>query len=317
MFLNHPLNRRDFLKASAGVAATATLTGAEPESPTTEPIIDIHQHTNYAGRTDEQLVKHQRAMGISKTILLPAGTPVERPSTHMGKSNGLAAKCGGNQSCLELARQHPKEFLFGANEVADLPSGREEIKKYLKLGAIIIAEQKFSVECDSEAIENLARVAQDYGVPVLMHFQHATYNMGIERFHKILAKFPKVNFIGHAQTWWGNIDAKHDQKVMYPTTKVTPGGITDRLLADYPNMYGDMSAGSGLNSMLRDEDHARGFLDRHQDKLLYGSDCNDVIGRGPGCQGAQTLAAIRRLAPNPKAIRKIFYENAARLMKIG
>ena len=27
--------------------------------------------------------------------------------------------------------------------------------------------------------------------------------------------------------------------------------------------------------------------------LLYGSDCNDVIGRGPGCQGAQTIATAR------------------------
>ena len=34
--------------------------------------------------------------------------------------------------------------------------------------------------------------------------------------------------------------------------------ITDRLLSDYPNMYGDMSAGSGLNALLRDEEHARG-----------------------------------------------------------
>lgn len=310
-------NRRDFLKASAGFVLTATLTGAERESAApAEPVIDIHQHTNYSGRSDEQLIAHQRTMGVSKTVLLPAGSPVERPSTHLGKSNGLAAQCGGNQSCLEIARQLPKEFLFGANEVADLPTAREEIEKYLKLGGVIIAEQKFAVDCDSEPIEKLARLAQDYGVPILMHFQHATYNLAIERFHKILKKFPKVNFIGHAQTWWGNIDASLDQTVLYPKTKVTPGGITDRLLSDYPNMYGDLSAGSGLNSMSRDEDHARGFLDRHQNQLVFGSDCNDAVGGGDKCLGAQILAAIRRLAPNPKAIRKILFENAARLLKI-
>lgn len=180
----------------------------------------------------------------------------------------------------------------------------------------MIGEQKFAVDCDSEFIETVARVAQDHGVPILMHFQHAMYNLGIERFHKILAKFPKVNFIGHAQTWWGNIDAALDQTVLYPKTKVTPGGITDRLLSDYPNMFGDLSAGSGLNSMLRDEDHARAFLERHQNKLVFGSDCNDAVGSGPQCQGAQILAAIRRLAPNAKAVRKILYENAARLLKI-
>ena len=45
-----------------------------------------------------------------------------------------------------------------------------------------------------------------------------------------------MNFIGHAQTWWGNIDKNHNPTEMYPKTPVTPGGITDRLLSDHP-MY--------------------------------------------------------------------------------
>jgi predicted TIM-barrel fold metal-dependent hydrolase len=97
---------------------------------------------------------------------------------------------------------------------------------------------------------------------------------------------------------------------------VTPGGITDRYLSDYPNMYCDMSAGSGLGALLRDEDHTRAFLERHQDKFLYGSDCTDTIGRGPGCQGAQTIAAIRRLAPSKAIERKILFENAKKLFKL-
>ena len=90
---------------------------------------------------------------------------------------------------------------------------------------------------------------------------------------------------------------------------------TDRLLTDYPNMYGDLSAGSGLNALNRDENFSRDFLERHQDKLLYGSDCNDVIGRGPGCQGAQTIAAVRRLAPSKSIERKLLYENAKKMFR--
>jgi predicted TIM-barrel fold metal-dependent hydrolase len=104
---------------------------------------------------------------------------------------------------------------------------------------------------------------------------------------------------------------------MYPKTPLTPGGITDRLLSDYPNMWGDMSAGSGLNSMLRDEDQAREFLKRHQDKLLFGSDCNDREANGPKCLGSHIIAAIRKLSPDKKAERKILYENASKLMKIS
>jgi len=103
---------------------------------------------------------------------------------------------------------------------------------------------------------------------------------------------------------------------MYPKGPVTPGGITDRLLADYPNMYGDLSAGSGLNALLRDEDHARDFLKRHQNKLLYGSDCSDSEGGGAKCSGSQQLAAVRRLAPDQQALRKMLYGNAARLLKM-
>jgi predicted TIM-barrel fold metal-dependent hydrolase len=132
----------------------------------------------------------------------------------------------------------------------------------------------------------------------------------------MLEKFPEVNFIGHAQTWWGNIDREHHPEVMYPKTPVVPGGITDRLLADYPNIFGDLSAGSGLNSLTRDEDHARRFLARHQDKLMYGSDCDDTAGAGHACSGAQTLAALRRLTPDREALHKILYANASRILKI-
>jgi predicted TIM-barrel fold metal-dependent hydrolase len=103
---------------------------------------------------------------------------------------------------------------------------------------------------------------------------------------------------------------------MYPKGQVTPGGITDRLLRDYSNMYGDLSAGSGLNALRRDEDHAREFLIRHQHKLLYGSDCNDRVGEGEKCSGSQQLATLRKLVSDSAALRRILYGNAARVLKI-
>jgi len=140
--------------------------------------------------------------------------------------------------------------------------------------------------------------------------------MGIERFHRVVEQHARVSFIGHAQTWWGNIDRNHNQAEMYPKTKVTPGGITDRLLSDYPNVYGDLSANSGLNALLRDEDHASEFLARHQVKLMYGSDCDDHLGEGAACSGARCLAAIRRLAPNGEITEKILHANASRVLRI-
>ena len=290
------LSRRTFL----GMAGAALARGADPD-----PVIDIHQHTTYSGRTNDELIAHQRTMGITRSVLLPAGSKF-----------GLAAGASGNDSVVALARANPKEYVFFANELPDIPETKAVIEKYLKAGAIGIGEQKFHVQCDSKEMQLIADIAKAHGVPVLMHFQHETYNLGFERFHTMLKKYPTVNFIGHAQTWWGNIDKNHNQAVMYPKGPVTPGGITDRLLADYPNMYGDLSAGSGLNALLRDEDHARGFLKRHQDKLLYGSDCSDKEGAGEKCSGSQQLAAVRRLAPDQQAVRKMLYGNAARVLKM-
>jgi predicted TIM-barrel fold metal-dependent hydrolase len=220
-------------------------------------------------------------------------------------------------SCFEFAKKYPREFVSAVNEVPDWPEAVQEIEKYLKQGAPLIGEQKFGVECDSIEMQNIYRLADRYKVPILMHWQHGMYNRGFERFHKMLEKFPKVNFIGHAQTWWANVDKDHkDQNLLYPKTKVTPGGLTDQLLTQYRNIYGDLSAGSGLNSLLRDEDHARAFLDRHQDQLLFGSDCSDIVGHGEACQGAQIIEAVRKFSGSKKIERKILFENARKLFRL-
>lgn len=300
------ISRRTFLQSSAVLlanASTAGVVGAEAAS--IEPLIDIHQHTTYSGRSNDKLIAHQRAMGVTQTVLLPAGRFFE-----------LEAGCSGNRSVVEVAREHPGEYFFFANEVADLPDAREEIVAYLKQGAIGIGEQKFIVESDSTAIERVAEIAREFKVPMLLHFQHGKYNQNFPSFHRILEKFPTVNFIGHAQTWWGNIDKNLDPKVLYPKGEIARGGLTDEWLTRYPNLYGDLSAGSGLNAFKRDEVFTKEFFDRHQDKLIYGSDCNDSAGSGEACQGAQTIGIVRKLAPSKTVERKLLYANAKKLLKL-
>jgi predicted TIM-barrel fold metal-dependent hydrolase len=297
--MNLRASRRYFL-ASLGAAAASTLSAEPPE-----PVIDIHQHTNYTGRSNADLIKHQRKLGVTKTVLLPAGAYY-----------GLDASCGGNDSVLALARKHPESFLFFANELPYLNTAKQVIESFLKKGGVGIGEQKFRVLADSAYLERMAGIARDFNVPILLHFWDGDYNMELQRFHKILEKFPTVNFIGHAQTWWGHIDANHNPRVMYPKGTVTPGGLTDRLLGDYSNMFGDLSAGSGLNALTRDPEHTRGFFERHQDKLLFGSDCPDSEGAGLKCTGAGILKAVRDLAPSKAIERKILYGNAKKLLKL-
>ena len=305
------ITRREFLHAAGAVGATALAgckttskeEGASAEAG--EPIIDIHQHTNYVGRSDADLVRHQKTMGVTTTVLLPAG-----------RYYGLDADCGGNESVEALAKKHPKHFLFFANELPYLKEADAVIRAHLNKGAIGIGEQKFRVLADSGYLDRMAGIAKDFGVPILLHFWDADYNMEIERFHKVLEKFPSVNFIGHAQSWWGHIDKNHNPKVIYPKGRVTAGGLADRWLADYPNIFGDLSAGSGLNALRRDPDFTAGFLERHEEKLLFGSDCPDKEGRGASCIGSQILATVRQYAGSKERERKILYGNAKLLLKL-
>jgi predicted TIM-barrel fold metal-dependent hydrolase len=330
MNASHALSRRDFLLKSACAVTGSALAAYGGAAEDSEPIIDIHQHCNYGGerdaqyhpigpaRSDEEVVAHQRAMKVSKTVMLPAGTPAIRPSTHAGFSNGLEGTCAGNESCMALAGAYPGEFYFGSNELPDLAEAPATIENFLKKGAVCIGEQKFGVECDSPQMEALYRLAAAYQVPILMHWQYGTYNYGFDRFYKMLEKHAQTSFVGHAQTLWAHIDKVYqdDAKNLYPSGKITAGGWTDRYLSDYPNFFADLSADSGHNALTRDPDFIRPFLVRHQDKLIFGSDCSDKSGHDITCTGWMTIRSVRELAASKKIERKLLYENARRVYRL-
>src|SRR4029453_11567490 len=101
-------------------------------------------------------------------------------------------------------------------------------------------------------------------------------------FESILKAYPKTTFIGHADAFWANVSADYHNEAAYPSGPIARGGITDRLLGGYWNLYGGPPANSGKNMLSRGPEFTRDFLRRHQDKLLFGSDCACTDGRGAG-----------------------------------
>ena len=80
----------------------------------------------------------------------------------------------------------------------------------------------------------------------------------------------------------------------------------------------------------RDAEFTGDFLRRHQDKLLFGSDCGCADGHGGGvsqgnnpaasrlagkCVARETLTVLKRAA-SPEVFRKIAGDNAHQLLKI-
>ena len=77
----------------------------------------------------------------------------------------------------------------------------------------------------------------------------------------------------------------------------------------YPNIYGELSAGSGANSISRDLEFGREFLIRRQDRILFGTDF-----LAPG-QPVPQFELFEKKLDLPKEVRqKVFRSNAQRLL---
>jgi len=143
----------------------------------------------------------------------------------------------------------------------------------------------------------------------------------------MLKAYPKTKFVGHADAFWANVSADYHEEAAYPVGPVKRGGVTDKLLGDFENMYGDVSANSGNNALSRDEEFTSGFLKRHQNKLMFGSDCGCSNGRGDGlgpsvakrmqgkCVARETLGILNKNLDGG-ALTKVTWGNAHRLYKI-
>ena len=96
---------------------------------------------------------------------------------------------------------------------------------------------------------------------------------GMPGLEQCLQRFPNLKFFGHSQVFWCEIGQYRGQHVRfgYPTGPVDEGRIP-QLMRKYPNLYGDLSAGSGCNALMRDRAYAAKFLTEFQDRLMFGMD---------------------------------------------
>jgi predicted TIM-barrel fold metal-dependent hydrolase len=293
------ITRRTLLTGSALIAIDA----AFPAEPVWGgPVLDIHLHPRREGAME---LDHLQGSGVSKAVLL----------------TGMAAE----DRAKGLVAHYPDRFLrFTSTDVRE-GDAVALLRKSLQGGAIGLGELKFPVEIDGPEMKRVYALAGEFQVPVLLHFEEGNFNSGIGRLPQVLQAYPKTTFIGHGQSWWAHISTEVVNETGYPAGKVKPGGLTDRVLADYANISGDFSANSGRNALTRDPEFAADFVVRHRLKLMFGSDCPCRDGRGDGqssavlkgkCIARETLTALQSLAA-PDLFRAIVWENGTKLLKIS
>ena len=151
---------------------------------------------------------------------------------------------------------------------------------YKEMGAKGVGEVTANLYIDDPYMYNLFAACEKLELPLTFHIgtKGISYGMvddiGLPRLEKALQDFPKLKFLGHSQLFWSEISGDNDEKTRdgYPTGPVAPGGRVEELMRKYPNLYGDMSAGSGLNAMTRDPKFTAWFMDKFQDQLMFGMD---------------------------------------------
>jgi predicted TIM-barrel fold metal-dependent hydrolase len=283
-------------------------------------MIDFHQHIGGHGRTVEHLLAHQDAHGVRQSVVLPIDRSLstgDDRTGHMPTEIALAA-----------ARQYPQRALPFCHVDPRHPDALDQVRRYREAGALGYGEHKLRLPCDLPAAMAIYRLCGALGLPVLLHFEYVNYNYNFEDFETVLRACPDTVFVGHAQAWWANVSAavphpSDSDFTNYPTGPVVRGGLADRWLAGYPNLYADLSAGSGLGGITRDPGFARDFVNRHRLKLLWATDCPCRDGQGDlgngrtrDCFAARSLPVLRDLAADQDTYQDIVDRNARRLLKL-
>jgi len=309
------MNRREFLAMAAVVSASSTLRAQNPlSSEWGGPILDIHSHLRQG--LDANMI-HMEGCGVTNAVLLTRGSVDEQVKAIQAK--------------------YPKRFVWAASADITKPDAAEVLTKAVKDGAQGLGEIKFHVEADGPELRRMYALAAELDVPILAHFQEVphyegegVFSTGFKRFEAMLKAYPKTRFIGHADAFWANVSADYANEAAYPTGPIKRGGVTDKLLGDYANLFGDLSANSGNNALSRDPDFTEDFLARHQNKLVFGSDCSCRDGHGGGvsqnnnpaaarlsgkCVARETLTVLKRHT-RPDVFRKLTWENGHKVFKI-
>jgi predicted TIM-barrel fold metal-dependent hydrolase len=278
-------------------------------------VLDIHSHLRQG--LDANLA-HMEGCGVTDAVLL--------------------ARASASEQIKAIQAKYPKRFVWAATADITKPDAVETLTKAVKDGAQGLGEIKFHVEADGPELRRMYALAAELNVPILAHFQEVphfegegVFSTGFKRFESMLKTYPKTTFIGHADAFWANVSADYANEAAYPSGPIKRGGVTDKLLGDYANLHGDLSANSGNNALSRDPEFTADFLARHQSKLVFGSDCSCQDGHGGGVSQANNPAATRlsgkcvaretltllKKHTEPAVFRKLTWENGRKLFKIG
>ena len=279
--------------------------------------IDMHEHYWVTGNID-LFLRALGCFGISKVVLLPTGNP---PDNKSYKINWVLL--------MMWAKKYPDQVIpFCTIDEAD-PRAAELVEQYILAGAkgvkLIGGHPDFYDEpLNSENMYKVYQKAAEYDVPVLLHGSLINIPELQGQLDQVYSDFPEVTF-QHAH--YGNTLMKGIHL-----------DVIAELLDKHPNLYIDLSMGSGITAYHRylrqDLETIRNFIIEYQDRILFGSDLILSIGTNDfdwlyqrvrceidlcqkeefTCEFGKSDWVHRGFDLDEEILRKLYYENPKRVL---
>jgi len=270
------------------LAATAIPALASPE------IIDTHFHapSNKPGGLDTA-VEWLDANGISRAIDHPIDA--SRPKNDQERAAMLA-------NFEKHAGRFNRFCIIKPDEVKSIEEALTILEKEKQEGAIGFGEHYGKgLMFDDPANMRLYAACAIAKLPVMFHMDGGQNKdtPDLKHLENALKSNPDCIFIAHGPHWW----------------KQFGSGACDRLISNHPNLYADLSAGSGARGLGKDKAYTARFMIKHRKKLLFGTDCGWWSFK-PGTKPAPQLGLMKELDIPEDVKADIYSGNAKRLFGI-
>ena len=257
----------------------------------------------------KNMIPHLEELGIAKGVLMSGG------------ESGLPF--GTNKANKKICARYPDRYAWMCSIS---PKGKEPVydrlARFRAEGAIGIGELTYNHKLTDPFLQEVFAAAEKLDMPITMHMspeEGYSYGVvddpGLPMLEDVLRNYPKLKILGHSQTFWiemsGDAPKDKEGRNSWGQGPVVPGGRVPELFAEYLNLYGDLSANSAGQAIMRDEAFGLAFLETYSDRLFFATDMVNTDMVFPlGAWLEEQLAAGKL---SQKAYDQICFGNAQRI----
>jgi len=241
--------------------------------------IDLHLHLTLRqipklGKLNmasgKSMLAHLDELGIGKGVLMSSGE--------------TKVPIGSNRKNKTVCDRYPDRYAWMCNlDPVSPETVLQRLTEYKAQGAVGVGELTVNRRLDDPFLQAVFAAAEQLELPVTIHMSpEVGYRYGVvddpglPLLEEVLKKYPELKLLGHSQTFWiemsGDAPTDREGRSSWGQGPVLPGGRVPALFEAYPNLYGDLSANSGGQAILRDPEFGLAFLEQYADRLFFATD---------------------------------------------